>query len=256
MAGSGVMLFWNPPQTVEPAGTNPQRSLLGVVRSVDLAANSIEFIDPATGQPDELKLPEKPRIRMIADNGTDEFVLPKRVEPGDWIRLSVAEGRWQLDVTRPVTSEGRIASIDPSANRITVSIEQRRIRDSVEMHVPPRAKLELNGKSAKLADLKADDQVTVEHVLDPAGKEGRVVGHLQATREIQIAGTVIDFDVEQLEIAVLPSDGSAQIQKFKLAPDCPVTYDDGSPVDLQELVQGRRVDVTADSLARKIVLPK
>jgi eukaryotic-like serine/threonine-protein kinase len=256
MIVSGLMLFWNPPQTAERSGANPQKPVLGVVRSVDVAANSIEFIDPATGQPDELKLPEKPRIRMIADNGTDEFVLPKRVEPGDWIRLTVADGRWQLDVTRPVTNEGRIAAIDPAANRITISIEQRRIRDSVEMHVPPRAKLQLNGKAATLADLKIDDSVTVEHVLDPAGKAGRVVGQLQASREIQISGTVIDFDAEQKELAVLPSDGGAQIQKFKLAPDCPVTYDDGTPAELKELVQGRRINVTADSLVRKITLPK
>jgi hypothetical protein len=193
---------------------------------------------------------------MIADNGTDEFVLPKRLEPGDWIRLDVADGRWQLDVARPVTSEGRIAAVDSAANRITVSIEQRRIRDSVEMHVPARVKLELNGKPAKLADLKTDDNVIVEHVLDPAGKEGRVAGRLQATREIQIAGTVIDFDAEQKEIAVLPGEGSAQIQKFKLASDCPIIYDDGTPADLKELIQGRRVEVTADSLARKISLPK
>jgi eukaryotic-like serine/threonine-protein kinase len=256
MAVSGMMLFWTSPQTTELPGENPQKPVLGIVRAVDLAASSIEFIDPATGQPDELKLPEKPRIRMIADNGTDEFVLPKRLEPGDWIRLTVADGRWQLDATRPVTNEGRIGSVDTAANRVTVSIEQRRIRDAVDMHVPPRAKLELNGKAAKLGDLKPEDNVTVEHVLDPAGREGRVVGRLQATREVQISGTVIDFDPEQNEIAVLPSDGGAQIQKIKLAADCPVTYDDGTPAEPGELVQGRQINITADALVRKIILPK
>lgn len=250
---SAAMLFWptEAPVTAPPPAARP---LLGVVRSFDPEAGTIEFEDPATGQPDEFKLPEKPRIRLIGDGTADEFILPKRLQPGDWIRLDPSQERWQLDVSRPIVSEGRITTLDPAGRRVTIAIEQNRVRDSITLQVPERTKLELNGRPVKLADLQTGDRVTAEHLLDPAGREGRIASRLVAVRTREAVGTIQRFDPQARSISIAAGPTGAASESFTIDPGAAILFEGGAPATMDLLVPGRRVRLVADALVRSITV--
>jgi serine/threonine-protein kinase len=254
MALSAAMLFWpsQPPAVVVRENHKP---IVGVIRSVDLDHGTLEIIDPETGQPEELKLPANPRIRLLGDGTREELILPKRLQPGDWVRPDTVEGRWQLDVARPLSSEGKLLESDAAGNRVTVSIEQHRVRDSVPMHVPPQTQIELNAKPADLRDLAAGDRVTVEHVLDPSGKQGRVVSRLQAFRLREVVGSITAFNAGDGMLSVATG-GSKGAESIPLDANTTLAFDDGQPAAAADLQPGRRVVVAADSLGRKVILSR
>jgi len=251
---SAAMLFWPAEKpTAQPLTSKP---VFGVLRAFDPATNTIEIEDTVTGQPDEFKLPDKPRIRLIGDGVQDEFILPKRLEAGDWIRLDAGGGRWQLDVSRPLTSEGRITTVDAAGNRITLSIEESRVRDSLTLHVPQRTRIELNDRPATLRDLSAGDRVVVEHLLDPAGKDGRIVSRMQAVHVREVTGTIQQFDPGKRSITISTGRGPQATESFDIAPDAALLGEDGAAASLADLVPGRRVRLNVDAVVRSLtVLP-
>jgi hypothetical protein len=251
MGLSALMLLWSPdsPTTSSPQG----EPVVGILRSVDADGRSLEYEDPATGQPAELSLPENPRIRLIADGGADEFILPKRLQPGDWIRLEPASDRWQLDVARPVVNEGRMESVDVPGRRINVLIDQQRVRASATLHVPARAKIELNGQTAGLRDLAADDRISVEHVLDPAGKQGRVVSRLTALRDRELTGTITDVDPSGKALS-LQTPAQRSVESLAVAPDVQLSFGDGAPASWSDVAPGQRVKIIADAAVRRMTL--
>ncbi|MBX3442635.1 MAG: serine/threonine protein kinase [Planctomyces sp.] len=254
MIASAAMLLWNPSKPPEPTSAAP--TIQGVIRTVDAEAGVIEYQDPTTGQPDEFRLPDKPRIRLRGDGLQDEFVLARRLQPGDWIRTTNVDGRFQLDVSRPVSSTGRLTSVDVDQRRITALIENQRLRDSLTLHVPHSARIKLNDSPSQLKELAADDAVSIVHLLDPAGEQGRVVSELSATRRIEFEATLIDVDPVTRRISLLPAGDDPQTRRFTVTDDVSIVFDDGSPASDSDIAPGQRVRVTADVLLRQLVLPR
>ncbi len=249
MAASAAMLFWNPAPA--PAPVPADRALTGIVRSIDEKTRTLELIDPLTGQPEELTLPDKTPIKLRAA-GSEELVLLKRLQPGDWLRTSVDAGQMKLDVSRPVTHQGRIAAVDALASKVTIAIETQRLRDKVTLVVPASVKIQLNGKPAALKDLAPEDRVTVDHLLDPAGKEGELASRLNVFRTSTTNETIDSLDATKgvLRFSTSPADPAV------LGPATAVQFEDGSPADLSELTPGRGVVVTRDAEVRRIMIPR
>lgn len=253
MAASVAMLFWNPQR---PTTNSPTAKLGGgVIRSVDPKTNTIEFIDPATGQPEELVVAEKTPIRLRA-GGREELVLLKRLQPGDWIRSWTEEGRLKVDVSRPVSHEGRIAALDALGSKVTIAIEGPRVRETVTLTVPASVSPQLNGVKTPIRDLAIDDRVSVDHLLDPFGKQGEIASRLDAFRTVRSSGTVAGFDLAASTLAIASGTAYEAAQKFPLPQKASLTFDDGSPATVDDLTLGRPVEVTRDSVIRRLVLQR
>ncbi|HVJ68955.1 MAG TPA: serine/threonine-protein kinase [Caulifigura sp.] len=253
MAASLGMLFWSPEKgaTKTPSG----RSATGIVRAVDLKTNTIEFIDPATGQPEELVVPEKTRI-SLKSGGSDELVLLKRLQAGDWLRTTTDEGRLTIDVSRPVAHQGRIAHVDAPGSKVTVAIEDARLRDKVTLTVPASVSPQLNGAKVPLRDLAVDDRVSVDHLLDPNGKQGEIASRLEAFRLIKASGTVAGFDAPTSTLALTTGAAYEPPLKLALGKGAVLKFDDGSPAGMADLTPGRPVQISRDSVIRSVVIPR
>ncbi|QDT52936.1 Serine/threonine-protein kinase PknB [Caulifigura coniformis] len=253
MAASLAMLFWTPGQSPPPGPGQTPGS--GIVRSVDPESNTIEFVDPTTGQPEELVVAEKTPIRLRSE-GNDELVLLKRLQKGDWIRTATEEGRLRIDVSRPVTQTGRIAAIDPLASKITVMIDGARQRERVTLTVPASVSPLLNDEKVTLRDLAVDDGVMVDHLLDPAGKQGQIASGLRAMRTIRSSGTVIDFDPSTSMLSVSSGVANEGPLKLRLVPSSELKFDDDSPATVADLKPGQAVDITRHRVITSIVIPR
>lgn len=253
MALSLAMLFWNPQA---PTSTSPTANLgAGIIRSVDVKTNTIEVVDPATGQPTEMVVAEKTPIQLRA-GGNEELVLLKRLQPGDWIRSWTEEGRLRINVSRPVAHEGKIAALDALGSKVTVAIEGPRLRERVTLAVPASVSPKLNGEKVSIRDLAVDDRVTVDHLLDPNGKQGEIASRLEAFRTIRNSGTVAGFDPEASTLSLSTGAAYEAPLKLKLAPNASLKFDDGSAASAAELKPGRPVEVTRDSIIRNVVIQR
>ncbi len=253
MAASAAMLLWSPDSKppLDPA-TKP---VTGIVRSVDPATNSIEFVDPASGQPEEFAVADKTPIRLRA-GGSEELVLLKRLQPGDWIRSVIDNGRPRLDVSRPVTHAGRIAALDPLGSKLTIAIEGPRLREKVTLTVPASVSPLLNGEKAALRDLAVDDRVTVDHLLDPGGQQGEIASRLEAFRTQRASGTIAGFDAATSTVAIATGVAYEAPLKLPLGKGVTPRFDDGSPATLADLTAGRPVEITRDSVIRSLVIQR
>jgi len=251
MAASLAMLFWTPGKT--PPASPGQTPGSGIVRSVDPKTNTIEFVDPATGQPEELVVAEKTPIRLRSE-GNEELVLLKRLQKGDWIRAVTEDGRLRIDVSRPVTQTGRIAAVDPLGSKITVMIDGSRQRERVTLTVPASVSPLLNDEKVTLRDLAVDDGVMVDHLLDPAGKQGQIASGLRAMRTISSSGTVVDFDPATSMLSVASGVTGEGSLKLRLAPSSELKFDDESPATIADLKPGQAVDITRHRHIKTIVI--
>jgi len=233
---------------------------LGVVREVN-ADGTIEYEDPESGLPDLLTLPERPKIRLLRIGQDDQFILPKDIQPGDWIEIEEIAGEdgtktLELTVSRLAQSTGRIAAVDAGAGRITISVTAGEVRDDLRMQVPQRARLELNGERASLADLLPDDNVQVVHLLDPAGELGHVLSELSALRLVESTGFVDGIDLENGTLEIADGRGSSRVRTLPLADDCAITWKSGEALDKAELRKGDRLTFNADVAIHSIVVTR
>jgi hypothetical protein len=84
MLMSALMLFL---PSGPPAGPKQAENSVGIVRSVDGDAKSLVYEDPREGLPKELKLSAASRIKLIRPGEPDQYILPKEIEPRNWIEI-------------------------------------------------------------------------------------------------------------------------------------------------------------------------
>lgn len=230
-----------------------------IVRKADLTRNVLEIEDQITGIPEEAPLPPKSKIRLRLQGEAERFILPKDIQPGDWIEIQPAdtpEGEAALFVSRPIRHSGELRQVDPAAGQITVSINSGRLKDELAMHVPERAQITLNGEPAKLTDLRRDDRIEVEHLLDPRGAKGELVSTLVVLRSQESTGFVESIDLPNRTFKFTEARGQKGDRMLSLAPDATLTFSSGQTLPLDDLRVGDRLTVQADSLIRKVVVTR
>ena len=239
--------------TVAPA------SKYAIVRKADLTRNVLEIEDQITGIPEEAPLPPKSKIRLRLQGEAERFVLPKDIQPGDWIEVQPAatpEGEAALFITRPMRQSGEVRQVDAAAGQINVSISSGRLKDELAMHVPERALITLNGDPAKLNELRRDDRVEVEHLLDPRGTKGELVSTLVVLRSEESTGFVESIELPNRTLKITEARGQKGGRMRTLAPDATLTFSSGQTLKLDDLRVGDRLTVLADSLIRAIVVTR
>ena len=239
--------------TVAPA------SKYAIVRKADLTRHVLEIEDQITGIPEEAPLPPKSKIRLRLQGEAERFILPKDILLGDWVEIKPAatpEGEAALFITRPIRQSGEVRQVDPPAGQITVSISSGRLKDELAMHVPERALITLNGEPAKLSDLRRDDRVEVEHLLDPRGTKGELVSTLVVLRSQESTGFVESIDLPNRTLKITEARGQKGGRMVTLAQDAILTFSSGQTLKLDDLRVGDRLTVQADSLVRAVVVTR
>ena len=252
-----IGMLFIPSGTEDPAG--PANTTVGLVRNVDLDRNEIEFEALLTRLPELLPLGDRPTIRLLRLGESEQFILPRDIEPGDWIeieRSEEGEQLIQLTVSRPAMSEGTIRSVDTAENRVTVAVTEGSIRDDLVMHVPDRAEVLINNEPAELRELSEDDSVEVTHLLDPAGKLGHVASRLSAYHRRELTAFIEEVDLEQNELHLSYGESISRKEVLPFASNAEIVMRTGEAVEMSELRPGDRVTVTADVLIYKLVVTR
>ncbi len=230
-----------------------------IVRKADFTRNVLEIEDQITGIPEEAPLPPKSKIRLRLHGEAERFILPKDIQLGDWIEIQPAatpEGEAALFITRPIRQSGEVRQVDPAAGQITISISSGRLKDELAMHVPERALITLNGEPAKLKDLRRDDRVEVEHLLDPRGTKGELVSTLVVLRSQESTGFIESIDLPNRTLKITEARGQKGGRMVTLAQDALLKFSSGQALKLDDLRVGDRLTVLADSLVRAVVVTR
>jgi serine/threonine protein kinase len=257
MLMSLAMLFMPDGKTPGPAQA---QNTVGIIREVNGDAKTLVYEDPQQGLPKELALSSASRIKRIRPGEQDQFILPKEIEAGSWIEIertrddATGEQVVNLTVSRPVTSVGVLREIDPAGNRIVVAVQEGRVRTDLDMQLPPRATLELNGKPAFLNQLRPDDRVEVRHLLDPAGRKGHIAAGLQAWRKEELVAYVDHVDAEKNELFAHMGKPDGDVRRFLLGDETRVALGTGEALAIADLQSGDRLKLTADTHAYDITV--
>jgi hypothetical protein len=246
-----------------PDGTNndggPIETTVGVVREIDPDAKEIVFEHLLSRRPEILHLGESPTILLLRLGEPEQFILPRDIEPGDWLEIENMEDSGslvQLTVSRPAESTGRIRSVNTAEHRVTVAVTEGAIRDEVVMNVPERAEVLINNDPADLRELREDDAVRVRHLLDPARNLGHVVSRLSAFQRHEFSAYIEEVDLEEKVLHLAHGPTGSRIDVFPLASGAEIMMRTGEPIELSALRQGDRVTVTADVLIYSLVVTR
>ena len=234
----------------------PAKTVLGVVRDVNVDERRIEYEDPESGVPAELTLSERPRIYSLNE---EQLILLRKVEPGDWIEIERAPDSNQriainLKVARPVESEGTIRNVDGPHRQIAVSILTGRVPDDLVLNVPDRAPLTLNGQRARLSDFSNGDRIRVEHVLDPTGKLGHIANRVDVARRVSHVGYLVSYDPAKNEVDVASGKQGRDVDTWPLVEDVAIQLKSGEPLTPEDLRPDDRLELTVDTQVHEITV--
>lgn len=245
-----------------PGGEKPtitahgSESFAGIVREVLVDEGKL-VIEDEQGLPEEVVVGEKPRIRL----NDDQYILLRELQPHDRVEIHldpVDEHRAvRIAALRPVEGHGRLKQVDPAANTLVATLAADPHPQDVPMYVTERAKLFLNGRIATIEDLKPDDRIEVEHILDTAGRAARDVIRLDARRNVDLIGFVREVK-EQDDKLWLNVEKHGVVTPLEFGKPCLVTVNGKesgergafSPTDLKP---GDRVVVTHDTQISAVV---
>jgi len=237
-----AMLFWPSGN----AGNRPaERTTRGIVRSV--GASAIVLDDMESAVPTEYQVAPTPRIFLQNDQ---KNILLRELKPGDFVDLVTARDNSQLalslTVDRPVDSRGALKSIDLSASRLVIALEEGNLRDDLPLRVPASAKITLNGAVIKLNELQPGDAVTARHLSEPGARKGRLLHELSARRNVTEIGYVLAFDAASRELVIEEGRGGITArQKRIVAENCAVTINNQAAT-ITDLKAGDRVSLRHD----------
>lgn len=246
-----------------PQGPDRAQNKVGIVRSVDAPRKSLEYEDPIEGLPRELVLTEASRIKLIQPGEQPRYVLPREIEPGSWIEIERTRDREtggeviHLVVARPIVSPGLVKHVNTAEGRVTVAVTEGKVRADLDLYIPPRAKLQLNGQPTILNQLRPDDRVEVTHLLDPAGRRGHIAAALSAWRREQGLKAYIDrFDPAAKKLFARMGTPDGPVRQFSLDETTRLRLATGDPLRPEDLQAGDYAQLTADTHAYEIVVTR
>jgi hypothetical protein len=146
--------------------------------------------------------------------------------------------------------------VDTASQRVTVSVTEGKVRSDLELLIPPRAKLELNGKETILNQLRTDDRVEVTHLLDPAGRQGHIAAALGAWRREDLVAHVDKYDAEAGRLSAHMGRPDGPLRSFAVNEETNITLASGDPLPATELKSGDYIRISADTHAYTVVVTR
>ncbi len=242
------------PSGGKPAPRNAQNQV-GIVREIDGAARKVVYEEIEEGIPHEITLSSNSRIKLIRPPEPDKYILPREIPVGAWIEIERTRDDEtdteliNLTVSLPITSQGELRTIDSANNRLLVSVQDGKVRSDLDMLVPKRAKITINGNPAQWNALREGDRLEVVHLIDPAGLRGIIAEEVRAWRKEQL--TAFFHRLEKTgaanELFAHMGKPDGDIRKFTLAPDANIKLSTGDPISPEDLAPGDYLRILADT---------
>jgi serine/threonine protein kinase len=245
-----------------PEGPAKAQNVVGIVRSVDADRQVIVYEDPETGVPTEFSIAASPRTKLLTPGEPDAFILPREIEPGAWIEIERVKDdetgatETTLVAAHPVTSTGRVQEVDTAASRITVAVTEGKVRSDLEMLVPSRATLRLNGDETRLNQLRADDRIEVVHLLDPAGLRGHIAASIDVWRREDLIAFVASVDAEKNLLVARMGRPDGEPRTFQLTGETRIVQNTGETLTAAQLQPGDYISLSADTHAYDITVTR
>ena len=259
MLVSALMLFMPSGPTPGPAQA---QNRVGIIRTVDGATASLVYEDPVEGLPKELKLSKDSRIKLIRPGEPDKYILAKQIEAGSWIEIERTSDPntggevVNLVVSRPIESLGLIRKVNTADERVTIGVMEGKVRSDLDMSVPPRAELHLNGKPTILNQLRAGDRVEVTHLLDPAGQQGHIAAAISGWRKEQLVAYVDQFDADASRLSAHMGRPDGPLRHFAVDDETRMSLADGTTLTPEGLQAGDYIRITADTHAYEVIVTR
>lgn len=256
---SALMLFL---PSGPPAGPPRAENTVGIVRSVDGQAGTLVYEDPVEGVPRKLALSDDSRIKLLRPGEADQYILPAEIEPESWIEIERTrqEGSGaevvNLIVSRPITSLGVLKAVDPANERVTVAVVDGKVRSDLDMFLPSRAELTLNGKPTILNQLRENDRVEVTHLVDPAGRKGHIAAVVSAWRKEELVAHVAEFDAAKQQLVAHMGKPDGPLRHFAVDGQTRVSLVSGESLTPADLQPGDYIRITADTHAYDVVVTR
>lgn len=242
------------PARPQPAQPSEPQATRGTVRQIYVDERRLVLERADDGRPLEIEIR---RHDEIVVNGKKELL--RGLQPGDRATVETyrdAIGRriTRIAATRPLSQQGRVQEVDADQGKLTIVVgdDEEQLLVSVPATTPIlfNGRKELDGKPVKLADLRANDRVTVQHI----GEEtGRAAADLSVERVVSLEGVIRDVDARKGELTVAQGDaGNVKLQSWPFAPKCEVTVNDRRFLDQRmlkpaDLKPGDKVTVAHDT---------
>lgn len=242
-----------------PPPPAPPPPVQGMVADVDLNARKLVIERAEDHSRAEIDVSARDEIFI-----NDKKELLRDLRRGD--RLSIERYRdpmgfriARITVTRPQSQQGRIAEIDAAQGKLTLVYgeDEKKLVISVPAGAPIllNGRKDFEGKPIALADLRAEDRVTVEHFGEATG---RTAAGLSVERVVSFNGVIRAVDLKKSELTATRGEGpTARAVTWPLAPKCEVTINDRrflnermlTPSDLRP---GDRATVAHDSQVMRV----
>ncbi len=249
-----------------PSGEKPgppqAQNTVGIVRSIDASSGTLVYEDPVEGLPHKLALGTNTRIKLVRPGEQPMFILPEEIEPGQWLEIEESRNdesggaRLALTVSPPVESTGVIESIDTAEGCIVVDIADGRVRNTLDLFIPPRTRIQLNDRPARLHELHIDDRVNLSHLLDPTGRRGHIAASLQAWRRQELVAFVDQVDIDAQELSVHMGRPDGQLRRFQILADTTLVSSTAVPLQWDDLAPGDRIRLIGDTRVYHIVVSR
>ncbi|MCA9118310.1 MAG: caspase family protein, partial [Planctomycetaceae bacterium] len=264
-----AVLLFLPDGSSRNAATD-SRIRYGTVQAVYADQNRLKVGGLEDGIPEEFDLGRRPKIFF---RNTQEHILLREMQEGDRVEVEVTrndEGEpevVQVMVSRPVTSLGRIRSINVDDSRIEVAVEQGETRDDLSLRVPESSVLMLNSADRRigLSDLREGDRVEVTHLHEAGGRVGRVVNELTVSRLTERVGLVSRIDPARRRMTVQFGPRSTGTSlSLPIAEDSTITMhspdsadaSEGSRLSPADISEGDRVRFSYDTEFHRITITR
>jgi RNA polymerase sigma factor (sigma-70 family) len=137
---------------------------------------------------------------------------------------------------RPATRGGKVAGVDAKENTITIAFKSDSGVVERLVKLAPGAKVFIDGKEAKLADVPKNSNAAF---VAGRGREGE----LPEATELRISGSTLNGVVKEVGANAVTLAAEKADRTITLAPGATVTVD-GKPVKLADLRAGARAQVT------------
>ena len=195
-------------------------------------------ITGSDGIPQEIKIGSS--LKILLNEKT--YITSRDLQPDDHVVIRNTkndDGRalLEISVSRPDESVGYLTAVFPNNEQVTLQITEGSKRTELTVRATETTRILLNGERALLADLKADDRVTVRHVPDPKLAAARVATEITALQKRKLNGFLRDVLATTLTIEV-NRQGKTEMIKLPLAEECAVTINGNKIVDGRILKPG------------------
>ena len=252
-----LCLFMLLPGGPKKAPQEEPKPTQGVVRNIYPDERKLVLQLSDDDSPREISV--KPRDRIFIN---DNKRLLRDLQPGDRVKIELdrdEQGRQITNIlaSRPATHKGRIGSVEPDEGQFTMTIDQGedeakellvRVPNSVKIVF--NGKKQIDGKPVRLADLRIDDRVVVEHIGEEAGR--RAIA-LNVERVVTFEGILRDVDATAGQLTIARGKGDdAKLVSLPLAPKCEITINQRRFMDQKmlkpaDLKPGDTVSVAHDT---------